>query len=442
MKSLFTIVLILCSTFSFSLNITLNPASAPCGTTTISGNTGCNHNGTLQVAVAGNPSGISITDITAIAAGNFSFKVTVSPAAPVAAMLNFTIITSDDPTGCALPSATASANMNFQCACNLVVSVIPSGENCFGCGNGTATATVVGATDPVSFNWTSGASGNQAANLAPGNYSVTATDANGCTHSTTFNISAYVCTPIIVQGVIVHTTCHDDCDGSIQLGPLSNGSTAFSATWNEGQSTSFLSDLCAATYAVTVSDTDNCTATATFTVTQPSPIIIALDTVVHATAASGGLIRFSISGVETNALCEMCHPILGICGVCGEFTSNSAVLNNLEPGCYMLRLSNPNGCVAEFDTICIQDLASSAKDLFSLQHIHIYPNPANDFIIVEVQDNITIESVLLRSTDGIEVYRNNIDVSKIDISPLTPGMYFLSISDGRSVVTKPVVILR
>src|SRR5438874_12290619 len=62
--------------------------------------------------------------------------------------------------------------------------------NC-GFNNGTATATASGGTGNLTYNWTpSGGTNANATGLAPGVYTVTVTDANGCTQTATVTIAA------------------------------------------------------------------------------------------------------------------------------------------------------------------------------------------------------------------------------------------------------------
>ncbi len=62
---------------------------------------------------------------------------------------------------------------------------------CIG-GTSEITATVLGGTPPYSYNWSNGASGNPV-NLPAGDYSVTVTDANGCTISKNFTVKVKSC---------------------------------------------------------------------------------------------------------------------------------------------------------------------------------------------------------------------------------------------------------
>lgn len=54
--------------------------------------------------------------------------------------------------------------------------------------DGYATVSVQGGTSPYSFQWSNGQNGKKADNLSPGNYQLTVSDANGCTHTDSITI--------------------------------------------------------------------------------------------------------------------------------------------------------------------------------------------------------------------------------------------------------------
>lgn len=75
----------------------------------------------------------------------------------------------------------------------VVVPVITSStdETCVGCNDGSATVTVSGGVGGYVYNWApSGGTGSTASGLAPGTYTVTVTDANGCSETATVTINA------------------------------------------------------------------------------------------------------------------------------------------------------------------------------------------------------------------------------------------------------------
>jgi len=92
-------------------------------------------------------------------------------------------ITITDNNGCVnVPSITISQPFT------LTISISVTDATCNN-SDGSATANVSGGTSPYTFNWSNGNSNQTANNLAAGNYSVSITDANGCTASATATVS-------------------------------------------------------------------------------------------------------------------------------------------------------------------------------------------------------------------------------------------------------------
>lgn len=147
---------------------------------------------------------------------------------------------------------------------------------CNGFCNGTATSTPTGGTPGYSYLWSNGATTSTISGLCPGSYTVTVTDANGCTNSGTVVITQ----PSTLSVSIVATTlsCNGDCDASA-VATILGGSPAYTIDWTPGtpvgDGTTTIDSLCAGTYTVTVTDALGCIATASTTILQPTALVLA-----------------------------------------------------------------------------------------------------------------------------------------------------------------------
>ena len=89
--------------------------------------------------------------------------------------------------------------------------------------------------------------------LATGNYTVTATDANGC------SISSPAIIGVIPGGTALITastnvTCNGLCDGSLTAG-MTGGTAPFTYSWTPGvQTNAIATGLCPGTYSCTITD--------------------------------------------------------------------------------------------------------------------------------------------------------------------------------------------
>lgn len=123
------------------------------------------------------------------------------------------------------------------------------------CTNGTATAVVgAGATAPLSYSWSNGATTPSIAGLTMGSYYLTVTDAIGCSASA----STYVPQFITISAPITATdpTCTASDGSAIVFG--SGGVAPYTYLWDNGATTQSQSGLSSGTHKVVVTDANGC----------------------------------------------------------------------------------------------------------------------------------------------------------------------------------------
>ncbi|MBK7140128.1 MAG: SprB repeat-containing protein [Bacteroidetes bacterium] len=126
-------------------------------------------------------------------------------------------------------------------------------ETC-GQGNGGIGFNVIGGVAPFTYLWNDGSTLGTRDNLSAGKYTVTLTDANGCTASlsaTVNNINGPN-----ASSTIVDASC-GLCDGSINL-TVTGGTAPYTFIWDDGITTEDRTSLCAGTYGVVVTDAKGC----------------------------------------------------------------------------------------------------------------------------------------------------------------------------------------
>jgi len=161
-------------------------------------------------------------------------------------------------------SATASATVGEPAV--LTVSASATNVSCPGNANGTATASAAGGTPPYGYLWNNGQTTATAINLSVGTYTVTVTDANGCTAST----SATIGQPPVLTASATATDvyCPGGSNGTATT-TASGGTPPYKYLWSNGQTTATATNLSAGTYTVTVTDTRPVSFTYTGPITIP-----------------------------------------------------------------------------------------------------------------------------------------------------------------------------
>ncbi|XZF14865.1 T9SS type A sorting domain-containing protein [Chitinophagaceae bacterium MMS25-I14] len=84
---------------------------------------------------------------------------------------------------------TASTTYNITQPPAICVSAVKNNVTCNGANDGSINLTVTGGTAPYTYHWSNNATTQDLDNLAPGNYTVTVTDAHGCTYTTTYCVT-------------------------------------------------------------------------------------------------------------------------------------------------------------------------------------------------------------------------------------------------------------
>ena len=146
---------------------------------------------------------------------------------------------------------------------------------CNGDANGEVSVSVAGGTAPYSYSWSNGSTDASQTGLVAGTYVVTVTDENGCTATCT----SVVGEPNSLTAVVVvqDETLVNGCNGSATANPT-GGTPPYSYEWStstgsaqaNGATTQTITDLCAGTYEVIVTDANDCEFTTSNIVNPPS----------------------------------------------------------------------------------------------------------------------------------------------------------------------------
>jgi len=141
-----------------------------------------------------------------------------------------------------------------------------------GSSNGSATVTASGGVAPYSYSWNTAPVRTTASitGLATGVYTVTVSDANGCTKTAVVTLTNS--SGIGVSGIITDAKCNGSATGSIDITP-SGGVAPYTYLWTGGATTQDrMNVLAAGTYTVTVTDKNGCTGQYAATVNEPTAI--------------------------------------------------------------------------------------------------------------------------------------------------------------------------
>jgi gliding motility-associated-like protein len=255
------------------------------------------------------------------------------------------LVTVTDANGCSFP-----LNVNIQQpAAPLAVNSTLTNILCNSNSTGAIQLTTSGGTTPYTYSWSNGSTNSGIQNLIAGQYSVIVTDGNNCTFQDSYTLTE-PSAAISMSATTQQVSCTGISNGSITL-TVNGGTPAYTYLWSNGATTPDLTALPAASYIVTVTDANNCSATQSINLSQPLEVLAVTGNIKDANCIYGILGNVVISptgGTQPYSF----------------YWSNgnsSQNLNNVLPGSYLVTVTDANGCstgqeflIADLSTLSVQ----------------------------------------------------------------------------------------
>lgn len=234
-----------------------------------------------------------------------------------------------------------AVSINLPSCAGFSISVSGTNEMGLGAMDGTATASPSGGAGPYNYSWSNLSNAPSISGLLPGLYSVTVSDANGCTKLGSYNVQPFSCGAFSVTVTGTNASSFTAEDG-LASATVSGSSGPFTYQWNNGETTSSIGGLRLGAYAVLVTAANgNCSAWGYFPTTAPTGIDNLQPTVNSANVypnPSTGLFTVDLNSTEKTSI--QVYNVVGKLVYSKEtsMTSNSIDLSSLAPGIYSLKV--------------------------------------------------------------------------------------------------------
>lgn len=251
-------------------------------------------------------------------------------------------------------------------------------------------------------------------------YSITVTDNAGCyaTIATTITQPAL---PLTISMATHNDVLCNGVTGSATANSATGGTSPYTYNWTPSGGTNLSAhNLSAGTYIITATDGNNCTATATVTITQPAPLnTIVKDTAFSDTACTG-IVYFAGNGGTP--------PYKYLWTPGGQIQSFIA---GLCDGIYCCKVTDNNGCI---DSACVNVVTGVNNIVSNITLVIVYPNPNNGQFTIQLPVVNTHSSVEIYNVLGEKVYSHcqitNSPHYQIDLSNQPNGVYFYRVLSG------------
>jgi subtilisin-like proprotein convertase family protein len=277
-------------------------------------------------------------------------------------------------------------------------------DNC-GNGNGSIDITILGGSSPYTYSWSNGITTEDVSGLLAGVYTITITDAGGCTLTQSYTVGNNA--PITETAIVQNESCGNSF-GSINLS-ASGGQYPYTYSWSTGATTEDINNLSAGTYNVIITDNVGCQITSADYTVSNSANNMSLSTI-----------------TVTNEECGNGAGAIDIL-VVGGITPYTFAWNNgattedisgLSAGTYDCTISDANGC----------QISTGNKIVFNTAGTM---NVTTTSLTDEVCGNGTGQ-IDITVTGGTTPYNFSWDngANTEDITGLTAGTYVLTATDA------------
>ena len=384
--------------------------------------TGSNQCGILTATVSSTSGSCTTATGSAsvnVSGGSGNYNYTWNPGGQTAQTINgiapgtYTVTVSDKgSTVCAL-AALQTFTVSVAGGSTLSSTVSSTAVSCTSPGSATVTASAGGGS--YTYLWSNGNTSQTNSALSAGTYSVTVTDANGCTSTQSIVVGSGA-VPKITNLSKSNVKCNGASGGSITVTATGTGTLTYS--WSNGATTLTANNLAAGTYTITVTDNLGCTVVSTAAITEPAALLAPTFTVVNtACGQSNGSVTASASG-GTNPLSYNWS---------NAQTGTSAT--GLLAGSYSVTVTDKNGCTISATTGVSN---SGGPTINSLSALNVLCAGAGD------------GSVVISASGGVGALSYSWSVTGATgqtISNLSGASYTVSVTDANGCLSTSSVII-
>lgn len=315
---------------------------------------------------------------------------------------------------------TRTAGLNIITWPSLSLSVSPPTPSfCAG------SAYSINASGASTYTWSTGATGaTTTLSLNTSGSIMLVGSSNGCNKTLTIPLTVWPKPAVTLSAA--NASCYATCNGSINAAVFA-GTSPYSYSLSSGCTQSICTSLCAGLYTMQVSDAKGCTISKTVTITEPPAIT---NTIMVQAPTCGNCSNGTVTLVSGGGIPAYTYSWT-------PAVSSSSVASNLQNGCYTVTVRDQNAC--ESTTLACLLNTTSLEDFLSSKLQRIYPNPAQEVLTVEVNQELefhlyTVVGQLLRR--GICAEGN----TEIYVGDLTSGIYLLKLTDGQSDLIRKIII--
>lgn len=356
---------------------------------------------TSTTCAGGNDAQIAITMAGGTTPYTYAWSNSQSTAAATGLMAGTYTVTATDANGCSIDTTVSIA----PTANPISISLSASDANCFGSATGQISATITGSSGPYTYSWSNNQTTNTATNLAAGVYSVTVTNAAGCTNIAQDTISQ----PTQLTASVVSTvnqSCTESNNGTATVS-AGGGTMPYTYAWPNGQTTAIATGLAAGAHVATITDANGCSVNATASIGFTPSNLTATISLVNGVSCNG-LSDATATGITSGGS--------GSLSLTWSTGASTDTVSGLAAGTYSLIVNDSVGCA---DTASVNVSQPTVLNI-SLSNTPVLCNGAS---------NGTISSSRTGGTSPFS-YNWNTGATSTGIAQAAAGTYTVVVTDN------------
>lgn len=263
-----------------------------------------------------------------------------------------------------------------------------------------------------------------------GQYTVTATGANGCTSTTTVNVDVDN-TTLVLSETHGDVLCFGELNGWIDLS-IDSGTPPYDIMWSDGNTEEDLAEIGPGMYTVMVSDANDCEASLTIEIMSPMAALTGDVSTSPATVGNNdGEAEANITGGTPPYNYEW------------DNGDTDPTTSNLSAGPHTLIVTDANDCIIsiQFDI----EETTSVGDFDELTSFELFPTVTSGRVNLIATFSRPLQgTVKIYSGQGQVIEDSNFNGSsfseQFDLADNPAGIYLVSIVTKEGIVTKKIIV--
>lgn len=193
-----------------------------------------------------------------------------------------------------------------------------------------------GGIEPFTYSWSTGADDQVIEGLEAGIYSVTVTDANGCSTNESFEIMPSAEGMLTSITDMINVDCKGEATGQATANVLSGGVEPFSYKWSNGAEDPVVTGMLAGLYVVTITDANGCESIDSVMIAEPE---------FEMSFVLTGKSDVTCKGESTGSATAEAQGGTGPYSYEWSTGATTPTIEDLAAGVYILTITDGNGCL-------------------------------------------------------------------------------------------------